>query len=499
MLHWQNSSEKSNLSTTMTTVACLLSLLVLVACGAKDQPIPGAAQLISGTSEAGSDMMKDQRVNCFGLGDPCPSSIAKIVSFIPGGDKHCTGFLINNQTLLTAASCLPEDLRGNPGADCSNRVFILFPETNGHPELRAECGSIGYASEVDDAHPAFIKENYARINLANPIPRDSLAISNEGVVRAKDKKFISWRVSSENGAANHSIIKKYECDVLEETYGNPLAKGRFFPNPTIGNCTYYNEFGVRTEEATLYRGNLGAPIISSSGHVVGIVGEDMMSAGEYQKLANDGFIHIKNQTQTFEDLKIMKFATNMACIPEFVGSNNVPAECTVNYSEEDFKKKREDLLKSEIAEGMEEAERYISENNRLDNGKKLQWDVGFQPIKDQRREAFYTPKCYEAPEAWLPTEDSLYHKLLTFKLFLKSEAKMKISFNNLGILIRLNGFLKPEARYEIRKDSEANNTKSTVEFELTVKPKKIKDRKASDIIVVGKDYTLPPMSIPVCQ
>lgn len=498
MLKKQVGSQQSLPPKNLAALFSLLSLCLLVACGAKDQPVPGTAQLVSGTSGNDSDMISAQRVNCFGE-NACPSSIAKIVSIIPGGDKHCTGFLINNKTLLTAASCIPEELRKEVGADCSNRVFILFPETNGYPATRVPCGSIGYSSELDDSHPAFIKENYARINLAIPVDRQGLVISNEGIARVKDKKFISWRVSTESGeTGNQSIIKKYDCDVIEETYGNPMAKGKFYPNPTIGNCTYYNEFGVRTEEDKLYRGNLGAPILNSAGRVVGIIGEDLMSAEEYKKLADDGFIHLKYQTQKFEDLKIMKFATNLACVSEFSETSR-PTECNTTFNQEQFDQKREELLKTEIADRMEEAENYIRENNRLDNGKKLQWNIAFSPIQNHRREVIYTPKCYEAPDVWLPTEDSLYQKLLTFKLWLKSEAEMKVSFNNLGILIRLNGFLKPEARYEIRKDSEANNTKATVEFELTVKPKKIKDKKSSIIVANGNNQPTQTLTIPVCQ
>lgn len=497
MLQKQQSSKTSQLSQIATSFLCTAILFIFVACGAKDQAAPVIANLVSGTSGSDSDMIKDQRVNCFGVGEGCPSSIAKIVSIIPGGDKHCTGFLINKQTLLTAASCLPEELRKEENAPCANRLFILFPEAKGSPEQRVECGSVAYASPLENSNPAFIKQNWAQITLATPVNRDVLSVSTEGMLRAKDnkdKKYTSWRVSSENGAGNNSIIKKYECDVLEETYGNPLAKGRFFPNPTIGKCTYYNEFGVRIEEASLYRGNLGAPIISSNGNVVGIVGDDLMSAEEYEKLKTANFIHFKNQTQNYEDLKIMKFSTNLACLSQFAGLP-LPAECTDLYTEADFNAKRANLLKSETADGMATAEEYIRVNNRLDNGKKLQWDIKFRPIQDQRREVTYTPKCYNAPDAWLPTEDSLYYKVLTFKLFLKQEADMKVSFNNLGILIRLNGFLQPEARYEVRKD-EAQNNKSTVEFTLTVKPTKIKDKKTSEIIV--KESALS-MSIPVCE
>lgn len=496
MLKKQVRSQQSHLQKNAATLFSLLSLCLLAACGAKDQPVPGAAQLISGTTGNDSDVMSSQMVNCMGA-NACPASIAKIVTIIPGGDKHCTGFLINDHTLLTAASCLPDELRKDPGADCSSHVHILFPATNGYPQTRVNCGSIGYVTAPEDAHPAFIKENYARINLANPVDRQVLTVSSEGMATAKDKKFISWRVSSEGGAGNQSIIKKYECDVIEETYGNPMAKGKFYPNPTIGNCYYYNPSGVRSEENELFRGNAGAPILSAAGNVVGIVGEDLMEAKEYQGLAKDGYVHLKYQTQNYEDLKIMKFATNLACVPEFAGSN-LHEDCKVNFNEEQFKQKRIDLLKTESADGMAEAENYIRENNRLDNGKKLQWEMTFTAIANQRREVRYEPKCYEAPETWLPTEDSLYHKLLTFKLFLKQEAHMKVSFNNLGILIRLNGFLKPEARYEIRKESESQNTKATVEFDLKVKPTKIKDKKPSAIVVTGKDYSLPEKTIPVC-
>lgn len=489
MLKKQKSSKTSQLIKLVTKSLCLLSLLSLIACGAKDQKVPGATELVRGMSGSDSNLIKDESVNCFATGEECPGSIAKIVTISPGNDKHCTGFLINNQTLLTAASCLPDDLRDGGQVDCSSNVFIIFPKTKGMPELRLDCGSIEYASPIEDAHPAFRKHNWAQIKLAMPVDRETFTIKNEGIARAKDKKYISWRVSTEGG--KHSIVKKYECDVIEENYGNPLAKGKFYPNTTIGNCSYYNEFGTKVYESKIFRGNLGAPLLSSSGNVVGIIGDDVIGEEEYKKLATDGYIHFKTSSQDHEPLQVMKFATNLACVPEFFG-DNLPVECTINHSQEEFNAKRTALLKSETSEGMEAAEKYVRDNNQLDSGKKLQWDISFGPIQDQRREVKYEPRCYNAPDAWLGSEDSLYFKIMTFKIYLKTEAQMKVSFNNLGILVRLNGFLQPEARPEIRKD------KATVEFDLTVKPHKIKKKKDSEIISKGADAISVTKTIPVC-
>lgn len=188
----------------------------------------------------------------------CPNYIAKIV--VKDGDiyRFCTGFLTDEGTVATSASCLPDLLRLN-GQDCSRDVFFFFPKTSNRPPERASCEKVSLVSSIEGKDPMLWRDNVAFLELSKPLShRRQAQIVREGV--QNNKEYTVWMVDQQGEYS--AILKRSTCEGVHGSYVNPLAGNESSPSMLFANCGVTNSFN-------------GAPVIDSRGKVRGILSQEM--------------------------------------------------------------------------------------------------------------------------------------------------------------------------------------------------------------------------------
>ncbi len=264
----------------------ILSLFVL-GCGKEASKYPNKTQDLSRSSEVEMNTyLEKQDVNC----EPnqvCPNYIAKVV--IRDGDRYrfCTGFLTNEGTVATSASCLPDLLRLN-GQNCSRDVFFYFPKTLNRHQERARCSKVSLVSSLDGKDPVLWRENIAFLELEKPMPhRRQAQIVREGV--QNNKEYTAWMVDQQGEYS--AILKRSTCEGVHGSYVNPLALTESSPNILFANCGITNSFS-------------GAPVIDSRGKVRAILSAEM---------DNRIRTYLESTGLLTQPLKQLVHASNFAC------------------------------------------------------------------------------------------------------------------------------------------------------------------------------------------
>ncbi|MFZ4712369.1 MAG: trypsin-like serine protease [Bacteriovoracaceae bacterium] len=464
---------------------CLLSL-IMVGCGAKDEePIKTSGNLIIGQE---TDDLKDQTPICYDTNKNCPSYVAKIVSMKNGATTHCTGILVNSNTMMTSATCLPPALRA-AGKDCSKAIHIFFPETKNFKAARYYCQSIVNVSALDDnKDPSQWQNNMALIRISDSVSRDAIRPVNAGMpssdVDGAGKEFAKvydlWKVSTEIENGTTSFIKHFTCNVIKESYANPFNDHQYSANSAIGNCFYRDASDdTSKEETSIYDGSEGG-LVLLNGKFTGMLGQLSITKEAFAALQDQGIVHPGIARRP------MNFATNMSCIGEF-WNGVVPSECQSDLSDEQLIAKRKAIATSNEASGLDEAKSKIRVLTQLDSGSHLRWETQFSSVKNQQMTTKHIPLCFYKTDQWLKKE---FHR---FILGYKTKEDTEMSIAAYTIDIKLDGLLKPRAQYK---------TQGTIKYAMTIRPRDISKNKASEVNVKGSfqgaDFSDPYPAIPIC-
>lgn len=445
----------------------LTILATLVGCGAKDDKISESGSgNASGNTAFETDLLKDEGVRC--PYSDCPGYLAKIVSLNSGKAKHCTGFLTEDNAIITSASCLDKSIRAS-GSDCSRRVFVIFPETKIYGAQVAGCSTVENVSSFNDsAHPAIQNQNFAKIRLTNSMSREVVKMSNKGVFETK--KYYTWKVSSEENNIKFSRLNRYDCNPIFNSYANPFANSKNSSQVLFGKCTYLNEYGQTEDEVIQLMGSEGAPIFDGeTASVVAITGVDAVSKNESENINNMDLVH-KNHK-----LNPMKLATNVSCIEEFSGAKSVPDRCFETYTDNELEIKREEILATtDKAIGISEAKMELVSRSAPEPTSKIKWKVTFSEIDIEKKKItpIYFPECIYNPDNWLKEFKTF------FNLIYEASANTYDSISDKDIVIKLNSVLKAEAKM-------VTYDKQKTDYPLHIKPRKIHKKKPSNIRVTN--------------
>jgi hypothetical protein len=455
--------------TLRTFTMSALAMVMLYGCGAKDEEILSQEGSSSerGTGSQEVDQFKDQNVFCYEGENACPSSVAKVVSLKSGSVQQCTGFLVSNNLMVTAASCLPNHGKSElEGSRCDN-LYVIFPQTKNFPKLRIGCERILKVSQTDkNLDPALWGHNVALIQLAGSTNREALTYSYSGL--AENKKVEVWKVSTEHLANKDSFLKRYECNLIYKNYSNPIADHPMYPHQTIGNCLYKDrESGIYREEKTLFPGFMGGPVVVNN-RVAGVISVPSISKEEFDNLKNQGKIHERSEQ------KPLMFASNITCTENVLISASHP-NCNITATEEDLRIKRQELLTQNTQAGVERAREIVKDLTKLDNTPKLQWMPNFSAMKNQKIEVKHIPVCLSKPEKWLKDQKGFHVFILGFK----KKGTMEVVIPGFEIRVKLNENLVPYADYI---NIEAKK------YKLDVEPKNIDKKKYSSVRVYGAQF-----------
>jgi hypothetical protein len=358
-------------------LSSLLSVFVFLSCGKDIENSKGKDEGTRGEQTAPNvsldRFMQNQKLICEDVLF-CPDNIAKIVVVVDDKIRYCTGTLIDDNRLITSASCLPRSLQ-IPRISCAANVFAVFPKTILSNEEKIVCDKIEYVDENLFAEPALWKSDIAIISLKSPVMRDIAKISNDGIL--DNEKLISWKVDYTSDYLG--VLRQSECRSLFQSYLNPFTRKKFSPMFVGADCDF-NE------------GTVGAPVFRDD-ELVGVYSKEMGSR-IYNYLENSGVL----------DNKIGRYfhISNLAC----TGYNNFrfsfqPHEdCNVEITTKKLDSLRSNILKGKAIHesSMREIESEVEQPKRY-----FKWDFKF--FADRRSTTFeihpIRPKCIYRSQDWI--------------------------------------------------------------------------------------------------
>lgn len=409
--------------------ACLL----VVGCGkkAKENGTPDRSTPPIQNDQEREEYLQKQDVNCE-ANQACPNYISKIVIFNGAQKKFCTGFLTDESTVATSASCLPSILRQN-GLDCSKDIYFFFPKTSNRPAERANCSQITLISEIDGQDPILWRDDVAFLQLTKPISyRRQASIIRDGVVN--NKQFVSWMVDQQDDFS--AIIKKSVCESIHNNYVNPLVLNESSPSMLFADCEITN-------------GGSGAPILDSRGKVRAMISTQMdKKLREY--LESTGLLTAK--------LKQMFHATNFACAPTPQDSDMLDEkECLKDLTYLKVDRIRSEMLntnmlfgelKKKLEESLEKVSKYV------------RFGVKIIPKGDIQETQIY-PKCFKPLKDWLGSMPSKNNYVDEISLPVKSFRRTMDTYGRIqGMTVE-----KPETKNMVQfslKNLRSDTPKSSV-------------------------------------
>lgn len=233
---------------------CLLALWIACSQGPGDLQVQ---TLANSESEQKTDSLQsinlNEKINNFTINCPegvnCPNYIGLVVAADSKRTWRCSGFLIDNETLMTAEHCLPEDLK-ELHRTCDGRLFLKLPKIADQEEAETlECDKvIGFESIAWRAYDfvviklkgASTRTLYPRLNFENRFHGQAISI---------------WK--TDHLSDEQSIIAKTNC-----TLNNRSLLSLYFQDPRSSQIQYG---GCETNA-----GNSGAPVLNAQNEIIGI-------------------------------------------------------------------------------------------------------------------------------------------------------------------------------------------------------------------------------------
>jgi hypothetical protein len=187
-----------------------------------------------------------------------------------------------------------------------------------------------------------------------------------------------------------SFIRRADCQVVLNSYVNPLSTSGFDPNFVISGCDLRPSFQ-------------GAPLLSEGGGWV----------GTYSLPVDPAIIDaVLNRGRMTETLLPVGHASNAACLPSLVDSNTpVRNECNRSLNTAVFDVQRDLQLRNPAVYAGR-----LRELERLANATRdyLRWKAELVPQPPQNFRIKLVPDCFKNVDAWIgrfgrnPDEDEPY-------------------------------------------------------------------------------------------
>ena len=233
---------------------------------------------------------------------------------------RCSGFLIENDVVVTSGHCVPKDLRSK-NSKCEGRLYLLLPKTNDVKEETLECSEIlSFNQEKGSLY------DYAFIKTKQRSKRTPLKVNQRNRINLESSTI--WK--SNPNAKYEGRIYKTECHLQQQAINS-----EFFDGPKTGIINYS---GCVTR-----KGNSGSPVLNQAGQVIGIHQSSLKST------SNLGIV-LKNYVRN-RNFYPSGSATNFGCLCK---KNNgythqcksYPKSCNVQYTNLELDTRRNKLLNS---------------------------------------------------------------------------------------------------------------------------------------------------------
>jgi hypothetical protein len=301
-----------------------LTLLVGLGCGKKAEinqrdPVR-TVDPINGEMEA---LLMKQTVDCDN-GLACPGGMAKVAIVDKNKLKFCTGFLVNSVTLATSSSCLTQSLRlATEESRCQKDVHVFFARSGFSESRRVGCKRLLLASQIPGNDPILWRNDISYIELSEPVYRRSFRLSRDAT---EDRKYLTmWKVDADNDEVG--IIRKQDCQIVLNSYVNPISNSAFSPVMTLSGCEFK-------------KGNTGSILLSPQGRWRGMVSQPV------DKTLVD---FLNNSGLMVEPLASLVHASSAACLPSVLESDPATErDCFKDLDYRQVDRQRSEMLNTEV-------------------------------------------------------------------------------------------------------------------------------------------------------
>jgi len=378
----------------------IITFVVTLGCGKKANE--GANKLPPYINPQVADVdleLSKQELFCGGAGRTCPSYLTKVAVLHKDKLRFCTGFLTEDNVVVTASSCLPERLRVKD-IGCSKDVFFFFAEQFNKP-TRVGCDKILKVSQLNAIEPFLWRSDVAYIQLEKTVSLRTVTPSRNGMNDLD--RFYIWSIDQIDD--HQGIIRKSEdCQAVHGSYFNPLSNNQSSPVMTMAGC----EFN---------RGNGGAPIFDYRGKVRGVLSKAVDQA-EIEEVISMRILE--------KPLKPLVHVSNFACAPLLPDQDVLNEnECNKNLDINSYDIGQSEMIIDSILfkNSIQKIEHEVNEKNRY-----LKMAVELTPVNDAFDVTIY-PKCFKNVSKWIGEFHN--NKPFTFNMSLPG-SKIKKSMNEYG-------------------------------------------------------------------
>jgi hypothetical protein len=348
--------------------------VLLAGCGKKAQTKePGIPEVQRPPQSEIDTFLSKQTIGCEGT-QVCPNYLAKIVIVFGNQYKFCTGYLVDEETVGTSASCLPNLLR-LAGQDCEGDVYFFFPKTSNRPMEQVGCKSVALSSQLEGQDPILWRDDVAFLTLQKKISfRRQAQILRDGLQNSK--QYSVWMLDQQDNFSG--IIRKGNCEIVHSSYVNPLAINESSPNIIFADCP-------------VTRGGGGAPLTDLRGKIRGMISQDIDP-----KLKT----YLESTGLLLQPLRPLTHGTNFGCAPTPFDNDMLDErECLKDMSYTRVDRARAEMLSTNFLFG---DLRKKFEESLAGISKYVRFAVKLIPKGDVQQTEIY-PKCFKLLSDWLPT------------------------------------------------------------------------------------------------
>lgn len=357
---------------TSTTIVMGLSVLT-VSCGKKAKNDNGSPERTTPELEPTEmEQLINRQVVACESNQACPNYLTKIAIIRKKKLTFCTGFLVDDQTIATSTSCIPNILR-RAGEDCSKDIFFFFPRTAYRAAERVGCKEVVQVSHQVGSDPILWRDDVSFLRMDKTMNyRRNARFDRDGLTNNKD--YNVWFVDQLDETT--ALVRKDSCQALHGTYVNPLASNVSSPGMVFAGCPFNSS-------------NSGAPVLDNRGRVRAMVSAPM-SESLRKYLESTGLL--------INPLKPMLHATNFACAPTIFDSEVLDErECSKDLRYAKLDDLRSSMLSSVnlFSEMKQKLEDSIAETSKY-----VQFAVELNTNGDISKAKIY-PKCFKPLKNWL--------------------------------------------------------------------------------------------------
>ncbi len=356
-------------------LALALSCLCFISCGKKskeDSPKlePSTPPVITELDE----YMSKQDVGCE-VGVFCPEYIVKIVVVEGTKKRVCTGFLTDSETVATSTSCLPSLMRLE-NQTCSRDIFFFLPKTFNSTSIeRRGCSRVLKVSQLETDNPTLWKDDLAFLSLDQPVNRRSLFPTRDGM--SNKSNLTMWSVDKMD--EHFALIRRDTCEVVHNSYFNPLAINEYSSGMTVAGCKFKT-------------GNSGSPLIDDQGLVRGVV-----TTTADQRLTD----YVNASGLLTAPLKPIQNATNFSCAPTIYNSDVASeTECskTPSYRSQDESRAQMLSFSTIFAPTLQSIKAQVEASTKF-----IRFSIKTTSKNEDQQIVSITPKCFKDVPSWIDT------------------------------------------------------------------------------------------------